>query len=488
MYCFRCGQMLVNNSANCPSCDTPQKRKQRRRQRLFLGLFIFLSGALVGSFVDSIFFQGKTWDYSIFASLSRDSDKPMCASETVAEAHLYSEKSDAAVLSAKIRAEEKMLARQKFVSIPASMSNDVTDLRKKTSKEPESLKIDVKTLSKSELGTETAEILKTQISSQTATATELPGIVDSSSNTVVITEQKPPEKPSSKFPDDDRPFVYDSVVSLEDSKGVNYHGSYSPDSQLLVFSASRPEIEKEKYQVHIKETGKKVSSTRLFPWPGNVWTPEFSRDGKHLVFSSDSQSPEHIFIYEKDTQKSRQLTAGKGKNMMPAISPDGKFIAFVSSSKGNNDIWLIGVDGSGLSQITSSSHDDREPRWFPDGKALIFTRIFDKYKDSRIMKIDLNPAGEAVELAGGKGRKWLADVSPDGKHLAYVVSENPDGSENKIVVRNISNGKEIVVAPFKGAEHFRPIWSPKNDGFVFHIDKKGKKDLFFAKLKRSDKK
>ena len=64
MYCFRCGRKLPGREINCPDCDTPQKRRSRRHKRMLLGLFIFLSGAFVGSLFDTYIFKGEVWKHS----------------------------------------------------------------------------------------------------------------------------------------------------------------------------------------------------------------------------------------------------------------------------------------------------------------------------------------------------------------------------------------------------------------------------------------
>jgi TolB protein len=170
---------------------------------------------------------------------------------------------------------------------------------------------------------------------------------------------------------------FDHLETLVKEKSSNYHGFMSKDQQEVVFASDKLKVDgKKSYQCFIKKVGDSQEAQRLFAWPGNIWTPELTPDGNLVVFSSDSRKHEHIFVHDRQSQKSKALTSGLTKNMMPAISPDGTLIAYVSNEKGSNDIWLIGIDGSNKIQITSTEHDDREPRWLPDGRGLVFTRIF----------------------------------------------------------------------------------------------------------------
>ncbi|HNW34559.1 MAG TPA: hypothetical protein PKM25_06490, partial [Candidatus Ozemobacteraceae bacterium] len=277
-----------------------------------------------------------------------------------------------------------------------------------------------------------------------------------------------------------------SLEKLETGEGNNYHGSLGADGDSLLFSSNRSSGGADaKYQCYFRSLKTKSGPVRLFAWPGNVWTPEFSSDGKQLVFSSDSAKDEQIFVFDRLTQQHRSITTGGGKNMMPALSADGKFVVFTSNRKGTNDIWMIGVDGQGLVQLTSGPEDDREPRWWPDGKSIVFTRIVQKMKVSHIMKMTIEPVGKPEPLVSDTSRNWLADPSPDGRWLAYVRSESDDGSKNVIRVRRIDSGKEFAVSAFGGADAFRPIWTRDGAGLVAHADQGGRKSLYLVKLKKT---
>ncbi|NLI75312.1 MAG: TolB family protein [Candidatus Riflebacteria bacterium] len=272
---------------------------------------------------------------------------------------------------------------------------------------------------------------------------------------------------------------------LEVTSEVDYHGSLSHDGKVLVFSSNRPVSGKAgPFQCYVKDPVATAAAVRAFPWEGNIWTPEFTPDGRALVFSSDSQKPEHIFLYDRVTQQPRALTTGSSKNMMPALSPDGKFVAFVSDRRGSNDIWIIGLDGKNLIQITTGKEDDREPRWWPDGRSLVFTRILEKYRNSVIMRVPLDPQGPPQPLVEG-GRNWLADPSPDGRYLAYVRSKDADGSGNVILVRRLDSGAEFAVSPTGAGECYRPIWTRDLAGLIFHGERNGKKNLYQARFSKA---
>lgn len=446
MYCFRCGQKLPSGVVTCPVCDTIQKRRQRYRQRLFLGLFIFLAGAFVGSLFDSLLFQGRTWQHSIFNQFRTGDSQPSSAETS----------SDRKPVD---NADLQSFSETSEPTPDHPLSTDVACL-------PEVSPV---------------------------ASSEIPTVAASDSQSMTIASEAESTPPTSISQDvqvehtiPDGKLSFKSVTQIENGPGTNYHGSLSPDGKMLIFVSDREEKGmNKKFQCYVRDVTAQGPSAKLFPWEGNIWTPEFSSDGNSLVFSSDSAKPEHIFVYDRISQRVHQLTEGKSKNMMPSFSPDGKYIVFTSNRKGTNDIWMIGVDGENLIQITSSRSDDREPRWWPDGRAIAFTRIIEKFKISSIMKVPLDPQGPPETVVGGTNRNWLADPSPDGRYLAYVRSMKDGGSGNVIRILRIDSGDEFVLEPFKGSEHYRPIWTHDCNGLIFHAEKSRKRDLFKIDFQRT---
>lgn len=488
MYCFRCGHELQPKSAVCPTCDTPQKRRQRHRQRLMLGLFIFLAGAFTGSIFDSIVFKGRSWDHSLIDLLTGGGARQATAPaepwsgqtwETVsppaegkqsqAQGGNRGMVPPAAIAfkpgqpGAPSMAQLPAIDRISSESVPAGASGQNTPA------ELASAGFD-----------EAAAVMNPDVSGASETAVN-PG---QATETAMTPAPAPMAITLADLPDAD--LAPAGLEKLETGSGNNYHGSLGADGDSLLFSSNRStDGTGSKYQCYFRSLKAKGGSVRLFAWPGNVWTPEFSSDGKQLVFSSDSEKNEQIFIFDRISQQHRNLTDGGSKNMMPALSPDGRSVVFTSNRGGTNDIWMVGIDGKGLTQLTSGPEDDREPRWWPDGKSIIFTRIVQKMKVSHIMKLSVDPLGKPAVLVGEQARNWLADPSPDGRWLAYVRSKSDDGSNNAIFVRRIDSGKEFAVTAFGGADAFRPIWTRDGSALVAHADRDGRKSLYLVTLKKT---
>ncbi len=71
--------------------------------------------------------------------------------------------------------------------------------------------------------------------------------------------------------------------------------------------------------------------------------PDFSHDGRYLVFSSDRASSRNVFLYDL---RNRRMLPLPGLNHLqsmqsqPAISADGRYLVYVSEQLGKPDIFV----------------------------------------------------------------------------------------------------------------------------------------------------
>lgn len=104
---------------------------------------------------------------------------------------------------------------------------------------------------------------------------------------------------------------------------------------------------------------------QLTSGPSSVaWSP----NSQELVYSMGGS----LWQQKISETSARQLTDGDGYDYQPDWSPDGKFIVYCSYQKDALELWLLDVTTGATKQLTSGGAVNLEPRWSPDGKKLVF--------------------------------------------------------------------------------------------------------------------
>jgi Tol biopolymer transport system component len=184
------------------------------------------------------------------------------------------------------------------------------------------------------------------------------------------------------------------------------------------------------------------------------------------------------------------LSGPPGKrNDYPTWSPDGNRILFQSDRNGNNDIYLMDADGSHITQLTKDlfasiyllqSASDEEPDWSPDGSHIAFTSGRDNtmmnYVDTNIYVMDAD--GSNVKQLTGVGHEDAGpDWSPNGKQIAYVSKDTFTSEGNlienptwNIYLINVDGSNEIQLTN-DSANELEVAWSPDGAHIAFISDR-----------------
>lgn len=172
--------------------------------------------------------------------------------------------------------------------------------------------------------------------------------------------------------------------------------------------------------------------------------PDWSPDGRTLVFTSRGGWHEPLYVYDLKTGRTRQLfdcTDDCLGDDEPAYSPDGRTVAFVRAflpftDFGPSDcsLWLGNVASGKVHRLTKNGSCDREnqPRWSPDGTRLTYTREridFDTGDTTATAVFVLDIASGTETRITKWGRDFgEAGWSPDGRWI--VMATHPLHSFN----------------------------------------------------------
>jgi Tol biopolymer transport system component len=188
-----------------------------------------------------------------------------------------------------------------------------------------------------------------------------------------------------------------------------------------------------------------------------------------IALSSDRRGNADIWIMNIKTTELRQLTTSEASDTYPDWSPDGKNIVFMSDRNGNYDIFRKPVAGGITLQLTSHQKSDRQPKWSPKGDKIVFhsdrTGSFEIY---------------VIPSSGGDPRRLAPETScviplwsPDGSKIAFR-SRGPTG-EREVFYVSSKGGKPIqltnlgvkrVINPFHWSSDGRYIYAYGNKDWL----------------------
>src|SRR5262249_55264180 len=146
-----------------------------------------------------------------------------------------------------------------------------------------------------------------------------------------------------------------------------------------------------------------------------------SPDETKFVFVSDRSGSPQLWSCARDGSSPRQLTFLKGEHTgTPDWSPDGRFIVFSSASSTSSGIYQISVNGGTPDSVIVDGHANGERRLSRDGRWIYF--VSDRTGDYQIWRV--RRGGSApVEVAAHGG--WFPTESFDGLFLYSVKSAFP---------------------------------------------------------------
>ncbi len=207
---------------------------------------------------------------------------------------------------------------------------------------------------------------------------------------------------------------------LTNTKGAEGGTTWSPDSQKIAFSARREGDEAN--QIYLLEVGKPGDAVRVTSLSTGARAPQFSPDGKMLLFTSsvfpgamNDDDNKKIAAERKARKYNARVFEGFPIRNWDRWMDDKQSHVFVQSLEPNakaKDI-LAGtklVQEKGFAGRTISGGDELDAVWTPDSKSIIFVAMVDR-----------------VRSAYAETHTRLYQISADGSNLMQLT---PDGTAN----------------------------------------------------------
>ena len=181
---------------------------------------------------------------------------------------------------------------------------------------------------------------------------------------------------------------------------------------------------------------------------------EFSPDGSRVAFvvsepAKADQRSSHIWLFDTANNSFRQLTYSEKSESSPKWSPDGKSLVFLSNRDTNQQIYLLSMSGGESLPLTKGKRNISHFSWSRDGKTIAFlapdaksdaeekkekdkddARVTDK--DEKHARLWLLNLADKSERALTPANYQLTDLIwfPDGKSLAVIGTDHPESDRD----------------------------------------------------------
>jgi Tol biopolymer transport system component/serine/threonine protein kinase len=205
-------------------------------------------------------------------------------------------------------------------------------------------------------------------------------------------------------------------------------------------------------------TGRKQSAQALISSTRTEVSPQFSPDGKRIVFASNRSGSAEIWVCDSTGERPVQLTAfNRSTTGSPRWSPDGRQIVFDARAESSADIYVIAAEGGKPRRLTADISEEVVPSWSHDGQWIYFSS--NRSGNPQIWKMPAS-GGQAVQVTrqGGVDNQ----ESPDGQFLYYTKRRNAPG----IWRMPTAGGAETLVLEAHRAGYWRQ-WQVVAHGIYF---------------------
>ena len=191
----------------------------------------------------------------------------------------------------------------------------------------------------------------------------------------------------------------------------------SPDGKWLAFAAkSRGRDHLYIWDVEQKRAVGDLSFAEIVA----IASPSFAPDGKRLAFAgSDEGGWTDIYLVDVTGDSLRALRRDIYHDREPDWSPDGRHIVFSSDRwtggrRGRYNLFLYDLATEQISALSRGEHNDGQPRWSPDGERIVFSsdragayniyalQLADERTETRRLTHVLTGAFDPVLLADGQ--------------------------------------------------------------------------------------
>jgi TolB protein len=278
--------------------------------------------------------------------------------------------------------------------------------------------------------------------------------------------------------DEPHPYYYHELYLPQLTSGPSSL-TWGPDSNELIYSMAG--------SLWRQKLGSETA-TQLTDGPGYDYQPDWSPDGKSVVYISYQKDAIELWLLDLLTGKSVQLTSGGAVNVEPRWSPDGIKIVWVATQYNRRfHVFMADVKSGALERVTRltgetksslpryyySAYDmEINPVWTRDGKEILFVSNRGHIHGTGGFWLMKAEAGSEAREIHYEETSWKArpDFSPDGSRMVY---SSYLGRQWHNLWLMPANGGDAFPISYGDWDETNPRWSPDGKQLAYISNKDG---------------
>jgi TolB protein len=264
--------------------------------------------------------------------------------------------------------------------------------------------------------------------------------------------------------------------------------SWSPNGRELIYSMQG---------TLWRQTLDSREARQLTDGPGYDYEPDWSPDGRFVVYASYRDDAIELRVLELATGVDRPVVRNGAVNLEPRWSPDGSRIAYVSTVAGGRwhlaTIRMRGAEpgevvpltadhASGLPRYYYAAIDhELSPSWSPDGaELLLVSNRGHIYGSGGIWRMEATRGGAMREIHYEE-TTWRArpDWSRDGRRVVYSSYQGRQWNQLWLMTSDGGDPLQLTYGDFDATS---PRWSPDGHHIAFISNEGGNTSLRVIEL------
>ena len=215
-----------------------------------------------------------------------------------------------------------------------------------------------------------------------------------------------------------------------------------------------------------------------------VWDPNRQRIA--FLSNRDGNVEVYVAVASEDAPSVIRITNSVFDESQISWSSDGRRIAYTSEDfDGRRTVQHVDLTTLAGEPVVFGSDGETDPAWSPVDDLIVFAKLEELEEDGQLtgifqsVGIFLRDPSNVNIIQLTAGPHHFPTWSPDGKHIAYVSTQN-DGQQDIYVVDVSPLGptSEPLRLTQHSSDDYRPDWSRDGSSIAFVSDRSGNADVY----------